>query len=144
MNAIRTLPIRLTPLAGEALDSWLEGIAHRTHTAFGDMLLAVGLNSYRGNGTSSWIVKLSDHEAQRMSAATEVAVDVLETMTLDHFSERALRTKADSPTLSRTFPWGGACGSRFCPLCLKDTSGRWQCRGGRWAFACIRAPLLAC
>jgi DNA-binding Xre family transcriptional regulator len=137
MNAIRTLPIRLTPVAGEALDSWLEGIAHRTHTAFGDVLSAVGLNSHRGNGTSSWIVKLSDLEAQRMSAATGVAADVLETMTLDHFSERALRTKADTPTLSRTFPWGGACGSRFCPLCLKDTSGRWQLswRLG-WAFAC--------
>ncbi|MET0992697.1 MAG: TniQ family protein, partial [Mycobacterium sp.] len=138
VNAIRTLPIRLTPIAGEALDSWLEGIAHRTHTAFGDVLSAVGLNSYRGNGTSSWIVKLSDDEAERMSAATGVAVGVLETMTLAHFSERALRIKGDTPMLSRTFPWGGACGSRFCPLCLKDTPGRWQLswRLG-WAFACI-------
>jgi hypothetical protein len=74
MNSIRTLPISLTPIAGEALDSWLEGIAHRTHTAFGDVLSAVGLNSYRGNGTSSWIVKLSDDEAERVNAATGVAV----------------------------------------------------------------------
>ena len=66
MNAIRTLPIRLTPIAGEALDSWLEGIAHRTHTAFGDVLSAVGLNSHRGNGTSSWIVKLSDRRGSNV------------------------------------------------------------------------------
>ena len=82
MNAIRTLPIRLTPVAGEALDSWLEGIAHLCHTAFGDLLSAVGLNPYHGKGTSSWIVQLTGYEAERISVATEVAYDVLETMTL--------------------------------------------------------------
>jgi hypothetical protein len=84
MNAIRTLPIRLTPVAGEALDSWLVGIAHLCHTAFGDLLSAVGLNPYHGKGTSSWIVQLTGYEAERISVATEVAYDVLETMTLAH------------------------------------------------------------
>jgi hypothetical protein len=60
MDAVRTLPIRLTPIAGEALDSWLEGLAHRTHTAFGELLSAVGLDPYRGKGSSSWIVQLTD------------------------------------------------------------------------------------
>ena len=41
MNAVRTLPIRVAPIEGEALDSWLEAIAHRTHTAFGDLLTAL-------------------------------------------------------------------------------------------------------
>ncbi len=43
MTAVRTLPIRLPPVAGEALDSWLEALAHRNATAFGDLLSAVGL-----------------------------------------------------------------------------------------------------
>jgi hypothetical protein len=42
MKTVRTLPIRIAPIDGEAIDSWLEAIAHRTHTAFGDLLAAVG------------------------------------------------------------------------------------------------------
>jgi hypothetical protein len=53
MDAVRTLPIRLRPVAGEALDSWLEGLAHRTHSAFGDVLSAVGVDPYRGKGSNS-------------------------------------------------------------------------------------------
>lgn len=54
---VRTLPIRAAPIDGEALDSWLEAIAHRTHTAFADLLSAVGLSPYHGPGTSAWIVQ---------------------------------------------------------------------------------------
>ena len=59
MTAVRTLPIRLPPVAGEALDSWLEALAHRNATAFGDLLSAVGLNPYHGTATHGWIVQLS-------------------------------------------------------------------------------------
>lgn len=137
MSAVRTLPIRVAPMTGEALDSWLERIAHRTHAAFGDVLLAVGLNSHRANTTSTWIVQLREEDAQSISTATGVAVDILEAMTLAHFSERALRIKDSGSVLSRTFPWGRACGSRFCPLCLKGSAGGWQLswRLG-WTFAC--------
>jgi hypothetical protein len=139
MDAVRTLPIRLTPIAGEALDSWLEGLARRTHTAFGELLSAVGLDPYRGKGTSSWIVQLTDEEAERIGLATGVAVEVLESMTLAHYSERGLRIKDGTFGLSRAFPWGRTCGSRFCPSCLKETEGRWQLswRLG-WAFACTK------
>jgi hypothetical protein len=41
MSFVRTLPIRVEPEDGEALDSWLETIARRTCTAFGDLLCAV-------------------------------------------------------------------------------------------------------
>ena len=49
MNTVRTFPIRMIPIEDEALDSWLEAIAHRTHTAFGDLLAAVGLSAYHGS-----------------------------------------------------------------------------------------------
>ena len=57
--AFRTLPIRTEPIDGEARDSWLEAIAHRTHTAFADLLSAVGLSPYNGTGTNAWIVQLT-------------------------------------------------------------------------------------
>ena len=37
MTPVRTLPIRVPPLPGEAIDSWLEAIAHRTDTTFVDL-----------------------------------------------------------------------------------------------------------
>ena len=139
MGAVRTLPIRVGPVTGEALDSWLEGLAHRTHSPFGDLLSAVGLDPCRGKGPSSWIVQLTDEEAEGIGLATGVAVEVLESMTLAHYSERGLRIKDGTSGLSRAFPWGRTCGSRFCPSCLKETEGRWQLswRLG-WAFACTK------
>jgi hypothetical protein len=145
MNTVRTLPIRVVPIEGEALDSWLEATAHRTHTAFGDLLTAVGLSPYNGMGTTAWIVRLKPDEVATISTATGIADDVLETMTLQHYSGRAVRIKPDTRMLSRAFPWGRGRGSRFCPACLDATGGRWQLRWRLgWTFACtIHHCLLA-
>ncbi|MGW7279677.1 hypothetical protein ACWGIV_15500 [Streptomyces sp. NPDC054844] len=43
MTHARTLPIRLAPHPGEAIDSWWEVIAHRLGTNTGDVLSAMGL-----------------------------------------------------------------------------------------------------
>lgn len=43
MNAVRSLPIRLEPVHGEAIDSWLEALAQRNQTFQADLLAAVGL-----------------------------------------------------------------------------------------------------
>jgi hypothetical protein len=122
--AVRTLPIRVAPIDGEALDSWFEAIAHRTHAGFADLLSAVGLSPYNGLGTSAWIVQLTPREAEVVSAVTGVAVTTLRAMTLAHYSGRAVRINADTRTLHRAFPWGRARGSRFCPACLDETGGR--------------------
>ena len=145
MNTVRTLPIRIVPIEGEAVDSWLEAIAHRTHTAFGDLLTAVGLSPYNGMGTTAWIVCLNPDEADMIGAATGITPDPLEMMTLQHYSGRAVRIKPDARMLSRASPWGRGRGSRFCPACLEATGGRWQLRWRLgWTFACtIHHCLLA-
>lgn len=136
MTPVRTLPIRLPPVYGEALDSWLEAIAHRNATAFGDLLTAVGLKPYQRTATTGWVVKLNTAEAATIAAATRLAAEALDTMTLAHYAGRALIIDHETRTLKRTFPWGGARGSRYCPTCLKETGGRWQLawRLG-WTFA---------
>ena len=140
---LRTLPIRVAPIDGEALDSWLEAIAHRTHTAFGDLLSAVGLRYIR-HRTSTWMVQPTPEEAAGIAAVTGVARPRLATMTLDYYAERAVRVNAATATISRTFPWGNARGSRFCPTCLAESGGRWQLswRLG-WTFACTDPQLPA-
>lgn len=145
MNTIRALPIRMPPIEGEALDSWLEALAHRTHTAFGDLLTAVGLNSEPRSGNSTWIVQLKSDEVAGIRAATGVDRGALEKMTLAHYSGRAVRIDSDAGTPTRNFPWGRVSGSRFCPMCLQQTGGRWQLawRLG-WTFACtVHRCLLA-
>lgn len=138
MSSVRTLPIRVAPVSGEALDSWLEAIAHRTNTMHADLLSAVGLKAQKGMGISTWMVQPAASEIESLSVATSLRADLLESMVLPRYSERALRISPDGKTLSRTFPWGRGRGSRFCPKCLEETDGRWQLswRLG-WAFACI-------
>lgn len=139
MSAVRTLPIRLDPLVGEALDSWLEALAHLSHTALADLLGAVGLNTVDTRaGENGWVIRLSANEAAAVSSATGIVVTALEAMTLSHYAERALRIGADA-TVSRTFPWGRGRGSRYCPECLAEAGGRWQlCWRLGWSFACLR------
>lgn len=136
---VRTLPIRVAPIDGEALDSWLEAIAHRTYTAFGDLLSAVTLDYTRseGGGANAWVVRLHPEQAAAISEATGISEATIHTMTLTHYSGRGVRIEPDTGTVSRAFPWSRGSGSRFCPACLAETGGRWQLawRLG-WTFAC--------
>ena len=43
MTGLRTLPIRVGPTAGEALDSWLETLAFRMRMPASQLLRSVGL-----------------------------------------------------------------------------------------------------
>ncbi len=137
MNTARALPIRVRPIPGEGLDSWLEALARRTHTAFGDLLTAVGLSPDHRRGTTAWIVQLTAGEAVAISAAAGITSSTLEAMTLARYAGSVVRINGDGRTLNRTFPWTRNSGSRFCPACLRRTDGRWQLawRLG-WTFAC--------
>jgi hypothetical protein len=128
----RTLPMRTEPIDGEALDSWLEAIAHRTHTAFADLLSAVGLSPDNGLGTSAWIVQLTPDEAEVISVVTGVADTTLGAMTLAHYSGRGVRINTDTRMLHRAFPWAVdvARGSAQHAWTRPAAGGSW--RGG-WA-----------
>jgi len=140
MSTPRSLPIRLAPLPGEAIDSWLEALAHRNHTDMVDLLAAVRLSSKVGPSNGArWIVRVSPTEIASICAATGLEPEEVAAMTLSHYDGRALQIDLDKPTVSRAFPWGRGVGSRYCPDCLTETGGRWQLvwRLG-WSFACLR------
>lgn len=145
MSTVRTLPIRLKPVPGEAIDSWLEALAHRNHAVHADLLAAVtpGTDQRHPSIQNAWIVRMSAQETQAVSAATGIDQAVITAMTLSHYAERALRIDPKTQTISRTFPWGRGRGSRYCPHCLAETGGRWQLvwRLG-WSFACLRHSCL--
>jgi hypothetical protein len=139
---IRTLPLRVQPLPGEAFDSWLETSAVRHHATLGEIQRHLGFPSRSGSGDRvrsippDWTIALPAPEAAAVARASGLAPEKVMSMTLAHYDGRALHITADGLHVKRGRLWGRA-GSRFCPDCLAASSGRWQLtwRLG-WTFAC--------
>lgn len=139
----RTLPIRLAPLPGEALDSWFEATAYSLRTPLTHLLPQLGLSPRRSRSNrtadipTDWTVLLRPAEADAVAAATGTAPDRLAAMTLDRYNHRAVEIDTATRRVMRQVLWGRARGSRFCPDCLRDNGGRWPLswRLG-WTFAC--------
>lgn len=138
MMSVRSLPIRVAPIPGEAIDSWLEFTANRLAVSWGEMLDALGLPP-GGSGYPPWAVDASRGQLQDISHATGVSVVQLQKMLLRHYNGHALVLEGSSLIYSASSPWTRRSGSRYCPECLRDSGGRWQLawRLG-WAFACVR------
>jgi TniQ len=132
----RTLPIRLAPVRGEALDSYLEALACCSGASWGDIVDAVGLaalTTESRSGSYPWMWRLSNAQSTNLSRATGVDPSTLEQMTLSGFLPAAFGAPLVPLLLSPPR-------SRFCPRCLAvDGAGRWQLWWRlRWAFACPR------
>jgi len=142
---LRTLPIRVSPLPGEALDSWLEALAQRLRTPLGEVMRNIGLPPRRkGNrrlpGTPvDWTVVLGPQQTAAISMTTGLDEVRLRAMTLQHYDQRALKLDHEHHCVQLTVLWGRGSGSRFCPDCLTENGGRWMLswRLG-WSFACLR------
>ena len=128
--SIRTLPLRVAPQPGEALDSWLEMLAHYHHARFGDLLHHVGIYVR----TRRLFAKLPEHELYNVSAATGVAPDVISAMTLQRF---ATIRATDGQASNHQWSLSDRSQSRFCSQCLAQSGGRWQLAWRlRSSFAC--------
>lgn len=135
---IRTLPLRVTPLPGEALDSWLETVASRHRVVLGEILAASGIEY---NRRPFWLASLAEEQVYTLSALTGVEPAAVEAMTLSNFNGRALEIEGRGTDLRLApgFPFGTRWRSRYCPRCLSESGGRWQLawRLG-WSFACTK------
>ncbi|MCX5377175.1 TniQ family protein [Streptomyces sp. NBC_00091] len=145
MTAVaRTLPVRLAPLPGEALDSWLEALARRLNTALGDVLRHLGFPARSRQGDHlkgippDWTILLSEQETMAIAHASGLDPQTITSMTLAHYDQRALRINFERRHVKRSVLWGRGGGSQFCPDCLRDSDGRWQLawRLG-WSYACV-------
>lgn len=147
----RTLPVRLAPLPGEALDSWLEALALRLSTPLGDVRSHLGFPVRNRSGNHlrdippDWTIALREQETAALAHSSGLSSTAITAMTLAHYDQRALLIDLEHRHVNRRVLWGRARGSRFCPDCLADSGGRWQLtwRLG-WAFACpLHQRLLA-
>jgi hypothetical protein len=132
---VRRLPLRVEPLPGEAIDSWLEVTAAQINITLSALARAVDLPIAT---RPSWIRWLSLDQLETIQAATGVSPNVIEPMTLSVYDGAALRLDPYSHRLDATFPFGALSWSRFCPECIRGSDGRWRLewRLGR-SFACL-------
>jgi len=147
----RTLPIRVPPLPGEALDSWLDAMAWRLATPIAQLRQALGLtrDRYRavrpGADVTSvnWAVLLSDAEANQVAAVTGIPLAAVHAMTLRRYDGRLLLLDHARRAVREQYLWGRRAGSWSCPACLADNGGRWPLSWRLvWRFACTRHNLL--
>lgn len=139
VSGLRPLPIRVDPVPGEAIDSWLEAVGRQLRTPWNELLPALGLGlSRRPQKQPRWIAMLQSEEAAALSVATQIDSSTLHQMTLAHYDGRALRVDRATRLVSTRQLWGRSIGSRFCPDCLLANGGRWllSWRLG-WSFTCL-------
>jgi hypothetical protein len=139
MTTVRTLPIRLAPLPGEALDSWTEALAHRIRSRYGSVLVNLGLQTSGSSRPPDWTIALTRRQAEGVDHAVGMDPQLVHAMTLARYDGRALLMDRGKREINRRRLWGRGSGSRYCPDCLADSGGRWQLSWRlSWTFACTR------
>jgi molybdenum-dependent DNA-binding transcriptional regulator ModE len=142
------IPVRLPPLPGEALDSWLEAYAHLLHATVRDIFDFAGMDWSRVNGDQRtgkpWLCRLDEPDLAALSSATGIAPETLAGMTLDLYQGTGLAEVTAPPGMRRTPRWWRQLsGSRYCPRCLAANGGRWMLAWRiPWTFACTRCQVL--
>jgi hypothetical protein len=145
---VAVIPIRLAPLPGEALDSWLEAYADLLHVTVRDIFAFAGASWGRATGQQDagkpWLVQLNEPDLAALSAATGVTPETLAGMTLARYQGTGLAEVTAPPGMRRTPRWWRqlSC-SRYCPRCLAANGGRWMLAWRiPWAFACTGCRVL--
>ncbi|MDX2757253.1 TniQ family protein [Streptomyces europaeiscabiei] len=149
MTRARTLPIRLAPHSGEALDSWWEAVAHRLGASTGDVLKSIGLlprgaSRPADSGILGRLVTLLDtDQAATLAWSAGVTEAEAHAMTLARYDRRVHVVDPQRRRVAARHVWGRARGSRYCPACLTENGGRWLLRWRLgWSFVCLDHQLL--
>jgi len=146
---VAVIPIRLPPLPGEALDSWLETYAHLLHVTVRDIFALAGVDWDRLTSDGErqhklWLYQLDEPDLAALSTVTGVPAATLADMTLARYEGTGLAAVTAGPGLPRTPRWWRQpIGSRYCPRCLAANGGRWMLTWRiPWTFACTGCQVL--
>ncbi len=144
---VDSIPIRLAPLPGEDIDSYLRTYARLLHAEVSDILTLAGLAGQPSTaklGHRPWTYRLDPVERDALAAVTGVPPETLTAMTLARYDGTGLLSGV-RPTGRPRPPrwWNQLKGSRFCPQCLTGNGGRWMLAWRLpWTFACTHHHLL--
>lgn len=133
----RTLPLRVEPLPGEAIDSWLECVARRSNVTWGELRVALGGVLPAGPNPDRWIGCLNQEQLRTISFASGLDQVALQSMTLRCYPSAAVGFDPITARSAAPYPWRHIHASRFCPRCLSENGGRWKLSWRMvWFFAC--------
>ncbi len=77
VTVVRTLPLRVAPAPGEAIDSWLERIAHRCNVTWQELRITQGRVIPAKTYADSWTGRLTAQQCTILSMVTGVDPDAL-------------------------------------------------------------------
>jgi hypothetical protein len=143
------IPIRLPPLPGEALDSWLETYVCLLHVAVRDIFALAGVDWDRVTSEDEpqhklWLYRLDEPDLAALSTVTGIPAAAMADMTLGRYEGTGLAAVTAAPGMPRTPRWWRQpIGPRYCPRCLAANGGRWMLTWRiRWTFACTGCQVL--
>jgi hypothetical protein len=140
---VRTLPLRLSPVDGESLPSYVIRYAHAFGLPPGDLIRALGLDQGTGSVAAAgrYGVTLPADRLAHASFVTGIASKTLKGMLLARYAGRAFDRSALSTPVPLQGPPEGhdvlIWSSRFCPRCLAEDGAwllRWQLC---WSAVCL-------
>lgn len=138
----RTLPIGISPLSGESLESWLATMTDQLGIRWRDLLGRV-LPHELSDGRYRWqflSTYLRPRQISTIAAATDVDRATIESLTLAGRYGRQLRVDLHP---DNRCSYVATNRSRYCSKCLEETGGRWQLQWRLpWVFACTRHSCL--
>jgi hypothetical protein len=103
---VAAIPIRLPPLPGEALDSWLETYAHLLHVAVRDIFALAGVDWGRLTSDDErqhklWLYQLDEPGLAALSTVTGIPAAALADMTLARYEGTGLAAVTAAPGMPR-------------------------------------------
>lgn len=143
-HALDTIPVRLAPVAGEAIDSWLEAWAHRLRVTVPQLCHAAGIPvpGWCALSGTPWTPGRYAAQFAALSAISGLDVPALMAMTAAAIPGAACEDGTGRVAVPDHW-WPGQLGSRYCPACLAENGGRWLLAWrSPWMFACLRHRLL--
>jgi hypothetical protein len=122
-------------LPDEPLDGWLEHIAATLDTTVAELARTCAIPTPRG--TYQWVRDLSPQQIERLATATNQTPAALHAATLWRWQHLDLTPSRKSGGTMSAGPWKRGSGTRFCPECFNERSGRWRLTWYlHWTFAC--------
>lgn len=130
------LPIRVAPVAGEAIDSWLEALSRSLDLSLGQLFGLLGISLRRQRAL---VRRPASAEIAILVEGTRVPAPEILAMTLGRYDGTATELDDNTGLVNQSFPFAARAGSRYCPECLAETVGRWQLQWRLgWSFVCVR------
>ena len=141
-----SIAVRLAPLPGEAIDSWLEAYARKLRCSAADLLDHGGVNASYSNVLAimqPWTPATHPEDFAAIAALTATPLPRLSTMTFACYDGTLMTLAPTSHSRGPIRWWNHTLGSRYCPQCLAENDGRWKLEWRlAWVFACERHGIL--